>query len=93
MVGEFRRSADTGGGAPFPGGSPRGFLARADGYAEALPGGGLTSGPILLVPQCGTLPVVVREELVRLQPDHVTALGGPGAVCDAMLQQAADSVV
>lgn len=77
----------------FPGGSARVFLARADGYADALAGGALTSGPILLVPQCGTLPAVVREELVRLQPDHVTALGGPGAVCDAMLQQAADSVV
>lgn len=66
---------------------------RADGYADALAGGALTADPILLVPQCGTLPAVVRDEIRRLQPQSVMALGGPGAVCDSMLQQAGSSGV
>lgn len=77
----------------FPGGASHVFIARADGYADALAGGALTAGPVLLVPQCGTLPAVVRDEIRRLQPQSVMALGGPTAVCDSMLQQAGSSVV
>ena len=73
----------------FPNGADRVYLARADAYADALAGASLTGGPILLVPQCGTVPTAVLNEITRLDPTYVTALGGPGAVCDAVLQAAA----
>ena len=51
-------------------------------------GGTLTDGPILLVPTC-ELPAVVADELARLHPGEVIALGGPAAVCDDVLTAAA----
>lgn len=72
----------------FPNGAASVYLARADAFADALAGASLTDrGPILLVPQCGTVPDVVKQEVNRLQPLEVKALGGPGAVCDAVLNQ------
>jgi putative cell wall-binding protein len=65
------------------------YLARADGTADALAGAGLAAGPVLLVPPCGSLPGAVRQEITRLAPDRVLALGGPDAVCDALLAEAA----
>ncbi len=75
----------------FPGTASEVYLARADAFADALSGGVLTNGPILLVPQCGTLPPVVRAEIARLDPGRVTALGGPAAVCDQILGEAASA--
>ncbi|HUG85411.1 MAG TPA: cell wall-binding repeat-containing protein [Euzebya sp.] len=69
------------------------FLARADVFADAVAAGVLTSGPILLVPQCGDIPQVVLDEIGRLSPRGVYALGGTAAVCDETLQQAADASV
>jgi hypothetical protein len=72
----------------FPRGAHSVFLARADAFADALAAASLTDrGPILLVPQCGTVPQEVIAEANRLQPVEVVALGGSGAVCDQVLQQ------
>lgn len=73
----------------FPAGAPVVYLARADGFADAVAGGTLTDGPVLLVPSCGTLPAAVAAEIERLDPAEVVALGGPGAVCEDLLEQAA----
>lgn len=73
----------------FPNGASVAYLARADAFADALSGGVLTDGPILLVPSCGQLPGVIGDEIRRLSPDRVIALGGGGAVCDDILDAAA----
>lgn len=75
----------------FPDGADDVFLSRADELADAIAGGAVTSGPILYVPRCGELPQVVGDEVARLDPDRVIALGGPQAVCDDILEQAADA--
>lgn len=73
----------------FPQGADVVYLARGDEFADALAGGMLTDGPILLVRACGGVPGSVRAEIARLDPAQVVALGGPGAVCDASLAEAA----
>ena len=75
--------------AQFPNGADIVYLARADAFPDALAGGTLTNGPILLVHQCDTVPQVVMNEITRLNPRSVVALGGSAAVCDAVLSQAA----
>jgi putative cell wall-binding protein len=77
--------------ASHPQGAVVVYLARADQPADALVGGNLTDGPILLVPACGTVPAVVLAEIRRLDPQRVVALGGPGAVCDAVLAAAGNA--
>ena len=72
----------------FPTGSDVVYLARSDVFADAVAGGSLTDGPILLVPSCGDLPEAVGDEIGRLGPDEVIALGGAAAICDSMLAQA-----
>lgn len=72
----------------FPEGAPTAYLAQSEDYPDALAGGTVTDGPILLVPPCGDLPQVVADELARLMPDTVIALGGQQAICDSMLDQA-----
>lgn len=64
-------------------------LARADLFADALVGGIITTGPILLIPSCGDLPPSVGNEISRLSPERVIGFGGPVALCDAILAQAA----
>jgi len=71
----------------FPDSAAIVYVARADAYADALAGGTLTRGPILLVPKCGTVPQVVRDEIRRLAPSEIIALGGDAAVCDDVLAQ------
>lgn len=73
----------------FPSGAPVVYVARADGYADALAGGTLTRGPILLVPRCGTVPAAVKAEVARLAPTEIVALGGDSAVCASVLAQVA----
>lgn len=72
----------------FPNGSDVVFLARADQFADAVSGGSLTRGPILLVPACGDLPAPVAAEIGRLAPTQVIALGGVSAVCEDIVDQA-----
>jgi putative cell wall-binding protein len=66
------------------------YLARADDFPDALAGGTLTDGPILLVNRTGQAPASVQAEIDRLDPDRVIALGGEGAVADSVLASAAD---
>lgn len=73
----------------FPDRAATVYLARADVGVDAMVGGALIDGPILLVPQCGELPDVVAEEIARLTPGVIATLGGSGAVCDALLETAA----
>lgn len=73
----------------FPDGSLEVYIANAELNPDALVGGALTKGPVLLVPQCGTLPGIVADEIERLAPFRVYALGGGAVVCDAMVDQAA----
>lgn len=72
----------------FPDGAEYAYLARADEPADAVAGGVLSGGPILLVPSCGAVPASVAEELARLQPSRVLALGGHEAVCEELLRSA-----
>lgn len=67
------------------------FLARADLFADAVSGGSLTGGPVLLVPRDGELPEAVADEIARLNPGTVTALGGDSAVSDGIVIQAAQA--
>lgn len=73
----------------FPNGSATAYLARSDDPADALSASALPGGPVLVVPSCGTLPQAIAAEIRRLGATRVTALGGPGAVCDSILAQAA----
>ena len=73
----------------FPGGTEVVYLARGDAFADALAAGTLSDDPILLASPCGALPEVIRGEIDRLAPYRVVALGGEGAVCEDLLQQAA----
>ncbi len=73
----------------FPNGADEAYFARADNFVDAVAAGSLTRGPVLLVPDCGTLPQVVAAELLRLRPHRVVALGGTAAICDDLLTQAA----
>ena len=75
----------------FPDGSERVYLVRSDVFPDAVAGGSLTSGPILLVPRDGDLPDSVSDESARLSPTTVTVLGGPNAVSDGILIQAAQA--
>ena len=65
------------------------YLARSDVFADAVAGGSLTDGPILLTPSCGDVPSAVASEIDRLGPSTVTALGGTAAICDQLLNEAA----
>jgi putative cell wall-binding protein len=65
------------------------YLATGEAFPDALAAAPLSDGPIILVPSCDPLPDVVAAEIVRLDAARVIALGGPGAVCDAVLAEAA----
>lgn len=74
----------------FPDDASTVHLARADDPADALAGGVLTSGPVLLVPSCEhDVPTVVLDAVATLDPGTVVALGGTSAVCDDTLDAAA----
>jgi hypothetical protein len=75
----------------FPNGAATVYLARSDIGVDALAGGVLTDGPILLVPNCGPVPEPVKAEIRRVSPNQVLALGGGAAICDATLQEAISS--
>lgn len=77
----------------FTAGSDVAYLARADVFPDAVAGGALVNGPIVLVPTCGELPPAVAADLARLGAGEVTALGGEEAICDDLLDQAAEVLV
>lgn len=67
------------------------YLSAATVNPDALVGGTLTRGPILLVPSCGELPTAVAQEIRRLDPVRVVALGGVNTICQEMLDQAVNA--
>ena len=74
-------------------GSPdRVYLARSDQFIDAVAGGTLTDGPILLVPNCGDVPQVVRDAIIEFGPDEVVGLGGTVAICEPTLDAAAQGI-
>lgn len=74
----------------FPtGGADSVYLTRGDLFFDAMAGGALTDGPVLLVPSCRGVPASVAAEIARLDPDRVVALGGTDSVCAATLDAAA----
>ena len=75
-------------GAQFPDGAATVYLANAQVVVDAVVGGVLTDGPVLLVPSCGQLPSSVAAEIARLDPFRVIALGGEATLCASMLDQA-----
>lgn len=74
----------------FPESATTVYLADAEESPDAVAGGSLVDGPILLVPSSGEPGAAVREEIERLDPERVVALGGAAAVADETRDQAAD---
>jgi putative cell wall-binding protein len=73
----------------FPDGAGEVYLASAADSPDAVAGGSLTGGPILLVPREGSPPDEVRAEIARLAPSRVVALGGTAAIGDQTVTEAA----
>lgn len=66
------------------------YLVREDIFADALTAGTLSDGPVPHTKGgCQPVPSIVLSEIRRVDPDRVIALGGPQAVCDASLEEAA----
>lgn len=77
-------------GHVFPTGAGTVYLARGANSVDAVAGGVLRDGPILLTSRDGTsLPAVTAEAIEALQPTRVVALGGAGVVSQAVLSGAA----
>lgn len=70
----------------FPDGASTVYAAQADVSPDALVGS-FPDGPTLLVPSCGTVPPVVIDEIVRLDPENVIVIGGDVAVSDGVAHQ------
>lgn len=75
----------------FSGGATTVYLAKGDNSPDAVAGGILTDGPVLLASNTGTtLPPVTADAIAALDPDRVIALGGKAAVTSAVLLEAAE---
>lgn len=75
----------------FPDGAPRVYLTRGEVNADAVVGGSLRDGPILLTSVDGrSVPEETAATIATLAPGAVVALGGSAAVSDAALIAAAD---
>ncbi|MDO5672142.1 MAG: cell wall-binding repeat-containing protein [Actinomycetaceae bacterium] len=79
-------------GHAFPNGSDKAYIANANNPVDAIAGGTLSDGPILLQPQGSELSKWVANEVTRLNPRGATALGGSKAVHDKALNAAVDLV-
>ena len=73
----------------FPQGSTQVYLASGKNPVDAVAGGVLRDGPILLLPnaQGASFDGAVAAEIVRLQARTATALGGTGAVSREQVNQ------
>lgn len=75
--------------AAFPNGADVVYIASGGNFPDALAGGFAFagSGPVLLVPPNGyDVPTVVADEVTRLKPKLVVALGGSDVVSDDQLE-------
>lgn len=77
--------------AAFPDGADVVYLARADVPVDAVAAGSLDDGPLLLVRPDGPLPSATEQAIADLAPSTVVALGGPAAVSDDVLREAAEA--
>ena len=73
----------------FPRGAETVYLTNGRLLVDAQAAGALTDGPVLLVPGCSGVPSVVAEEIARVAPQRVVAIGGWRSVCNATLEAAA----
>lgn len=71
------------------GGASTVYVTRADRVTDALAAGALADGPVLFVPRTGSAPSNVIDEVKRLNPSRVIALGGDAAVANSVLESAA----
>lgn len=77
----------------YPDGAPVVYIARRDLFPDALAAKSLQDGPILFAASCGysdgtLLRQSTADEIERLQPERVVALGGEAAICDDVLDAA-----
>ncbi len=73
--------------AVFPEGITELYVAVGTNFPDALAGGaaaGLSGSPLLVVP-FNSLPGSVAAEVARLDPGHITVLGGPNAISAGVL--------
>ena len=74
--------------ARFAPGVTAAYIATGANFPDALAAGPVAAragGPVLLT-ATGSLPAATAEELVRLRPQSIYVLGGPGAVSDGVLE-------
>lgn len=67
------------------------YLARGDNQADAVAGGKLKNGPLLLVNDDASVKRAVAAEIKQLKAKHVVVLGGPVAVPDDTVKAVAGS--
>ena len=73
----------------FPNGNDRLLLVNANTQVDALPAAtGFSGVPLLYVPATGDIPTAVLDEIARLNPREIIALGGTAAVGDDILARA-----
>lgn len=77
----------------FPGVIDEVFLASGANAPDAVAGGSLTSGPILLVPPTGVVPDVVTEAVADFAPQRFIVLGGTAAITDDVVSQVAGATL
>jgi putative cell wall-binding protein len=72
-----------------PGGVPVVYVANGLNYPDALAAGpaAIAKGGVVLLTYPWDLPAVVRDELERLSPQRIVAVGGPPSVSDAVVTQ------
>ncbi len=65
------------------------YLASGDSPVDAMVAGTVTDGPVLLV-HTDSVPKVTSDEIARLKPKRVVAVGGTDVISKATLAEAAD---
>ena len=71
----------------FPSGADVAYVATGGAFPDALaagPAAAMAGGPVLLT-DTAVLPPVIREELVRLDPQRIVVAGGAAGVSEAVL--------
>jgi putative cell wall-binding protein len=94
IAGATRYDTATAVASLFPAGGPIAFVANGVDFPDALAGGAaaaIAEAPLLLTPP-DALPPATGDELARLAPAEVLALGGSSAISDAVVTSIDDRV-
>lgn len=75
----------------FPYGAKTVYLATAGNWPDTVSAGPVPDGPILLIWPGNPLPSNVADEIRRLNPARIVALGGSDVVPDVRVQEAANA--